>query len=165
MLKTASERAFRLLKSTHAHVSFAESLTGGKIAATLIENSGASAVIDESYITYAAESKIRLLGVKRETIEHIGVVSRECALEMAAGVRRISGADWGVSTTGLAGPDGGTEKTPVGTVFIAVADAASAQTFEFHFSGDRESVRLQAVNAALETLCGAIQVKLRGTAE
>lgn len=156
MLKTASERAFRLLKSTHAHVSFAESLTGGKIAATLIENSGASAVIDESYITYAPESKIRLLGVKRETVERIGVVSRECALEMAVGVRRISGADWGVSATGLAGPDGGTEKTPVGTVFIGIAGKNTAQAFEFHFEGDRESVRHAAVCAALNALSDAI---------
>lgn len=159
MYQAASAEAFRLLKRTNAHVSFAESLTGGKIAAALIENSGASAVINESYITYAAESKIRLLGVKRETIDCLGVVSRECALEMASGVRRISNADWGVSATGLAGPDGGTDQTPVGTVFIGIADASAAQAFEFHFSGDRESIRQQAVCAALSALADAISKK------
>lgn len=159
MYQAASARAFRLLKETGAHVSFAESLTGGRIAAALIENSGASAVIDESYVTYAPESKIRLLGVKKETIAQKGVVSRECAAEMAAGVRGVSGADWGVSATGLAGPEGGTPSTPVGTVFIGVAGSAGARAREYHFAGDRESVRLQAVKAALEMLCEAIEQK------
>ena len=157
MYKAASREAFRLLKESNARVSFAESLTGGRIAAALIENSGASAVIDESYVTYAPESKIRLLGVKRETVEEKGVVSAECAREMAEGVRKISAADWGVSATGLAGPDGGTEETPVGTVFIGIASARGAHSHECHFAGDRESVRLQAVTRAFELLCEAIK--------
>ena len=147
-----SRAAFERLRKRGEHVSFAESLTGGLIAATLIANSGASEVIDESYVTYAAESKIRILGVRRETVETIGVVSAQCAREMAGGVRRISGADWGVSATGLAGPDGGTEQTPVGTVFVGVADAGGARAFEFHFDGDRTQVRRQAVDAALGAL-------------
>ena len=140
MEQNPSRAAFALLRARKAHVSFAESLTGGLIAATLISNSGASEVIDESYVTYAAESKIRILGVRRETVETVGVVSAQCAREMAEGVRRISGADWGVSATGLAGPDGGTEQTPVGTVFVGVA------------GGDRAQVRRQAVDAALASL-------------
>jgi len=157
MYKAASAEAFRLLKEKKQRVSFAESLTGGRIAAALIENSGASAVIDESYVTYAPESKIRLLGVKRATVENIGVVSSECAREMAEGVRKISSADWGVSATGLAGPDGGTENTPVGTVFIGVSSEKACHAYECHFEGDRESVRLQAVKKAFELLCAAIQ--------
>ena len=86
-LQAASAAAFRLLKERGEHVSFAESLTGGLIAATFIENPGASAVIDESYVTYAATSKMRILGVKRETVETVGVVSAECARQMASGVR------------------------------------------------------------------------------
>ena len=152
MEQNPSRAAFELLRARKAHVSFAESLTGGLIAATLISNSGASEVIDESYVTYAAESKIRILGVRRETVEVDGVVSAQCAREMAAGVRRISGADWGVSATGLAGPDGGTEQTPVGTVFVGVAGANGAQAFEFRFEGDRAQVRRQAVDAALASL-------------
>ncbi len=157
MYKTASAEAFRLLKESGAHVSFAESLTGGRIAAALIENSGASSVIDESYVTYAAESKMRLLGVKQETVDQKGVVSGECAREMADGVRRKSHADWGVSATGLAGPDGGTEETPVGTVFIGISSEKETRAHECHFAGDRESVRLQAVKAAFELLCEAIK--------
>lgn len=157
MYKAASAEAFRLLKQSNKRVSFAESLTGGRIAAALIENSGASAVIDESYVTYAPESKMRILGVQRETVENDGVVSDKCAREMAEGVRRISNADFGVSATGLAGPDGGTEDTPVGTVFIGVASKNSVQAYQCHFAGDREDVRLQAVKRAFELLCEAIR--------
>ena len=152
MEQNPSRAAFELLRARKEHVSFAESLTGGLIAATLVENSGASAVLDESYVTYAPESKMRILGVRRETVETDGVVSAQCAWEMAGGVRRISGADWGVSATGLAGPDGGTEQTPVGTVFVGVAGANGARAFEFHFDGDRAQVRRQAVDAALTAL-------------
>lgn len=152
MEQNPSRAAFELLRARREHVSFAESLTGGLIAATLISNSGASEVIDESYVTYAAGSKMRILGVRRETVESVGVVSAQCAREMAGGVRRISGADWGVSATGLAGPDGGTEQTPVGTVFVGVAGADGVQALEFHFDGDRAQVRVQTVDAALTAL-------------
>ncbi len=150
---TASQRAFRALIERNQRVSFAESLTGGLIAATFIENPGASAAIDESYVTYAAEAKIRILGVSPDTVNTCGVVSAQCAKEMAEGVRRISGADWGVSATGLAGPDGGAELTPVGTVFIGIAGADGTRVIECHFAGrSRENVRRAAVRAALSLL-------------
>ena len=151
-MNNPSAEAFRLLKARGEKVSFAESLTGGLIAATFISNSGASAVIDESYVTYASASKIRLLGVSPETVETVGVVSAKCAAEMAAGVRRVSGADWGVSATGLAGPDGGTDELPVGTVFIGVSGKNGASAHECHFAGERADVRTQAVQAAFRLL-------------
>ena len=156
-IRAASRAAFEALLARGEKVSFAESLTGGMIASALIENSGASAVIDESYVTYAAESKMRILGVRRETVENLGVVSAQCAREMAAGVRSISGADWGVSATGLAGPDGGTECLPVGTVFIGVSGRDETRAFECHFSGDRAQVRASAVQAALAYLRGQME--------
>ncbi len=152
-----SRAAFERLRDRGERVSFAESLTGGLVAATLIGNPGSSGVIDESYVTYAPESKIRILGVRRETVDGPGVVSAQCAREMAAGARRISGADWGVSTTGLAGPDGGTEETPVGTVFVGVAGASGTRALEFHFAGERAQVRAQAVEAALDALVCAME--------
>lgn len=155
--RKASAMAFRLLRSRCEKVSFAESLTGGLIAATFVENSGASNVLDESYVTYAADSKVRILGVSRETVDTVGVVSDRCAREMAAGVRRISGADWGVSTTGIAGPDGGTNELPVGTVFIGIAGEDGVQAYECHFEGDRAEVRLQAVQRAFELLTERIE--------
>ncbi len=156
-MHAAGAAAFRLLRSRGEKVSFAESLTGGLIAATFVENSGASYVLDESYVTYAAESKMRILGVSRETVDTVGVVSARCAREMAAGVKRISGADWGISATGLAGPDGGTDELPVGTVFIGVAGADGVDAYECHFSGDRAEVRMQAVQRAFELLAERIQ--------
>jgi len=157
MTSDFSHEAFLLLKGRGEKVAFAESLTGGLIAATFIGNSGASSVLDESYVTYAAESKIRILGVSPETVQTVGVVSAECAAQMAAGVRRISGADWGVSATGLAGPDGGTDDLPVGTVFIGVSGKNGTHARECHFDGDRMDVRNQAVQAAFELLIKAIK--------
>lgn len=156
-LNDASRRAFALLRERSETVSFAESLTGGLVAASLIGNPGSSDVIGESYVTYASSAKVRILGVDPETVDTVGVVSRRCAREMAAGVRRISGADWGISATGLAGPDGGTDDLPVGTVFIGVAGERGVQAHEFHFEGDRQQVRNQAAAAALEMLAQAME--------
>lgn len=154
---TASERAFRALVQRGQRVCFAESLTGGLIAATFIENAGASRAIDESYVTYAAEAKIRILGVSPDTVRDFGVVSAQCAREMAEGARRISRSDWGVSATGLAGPDGGTEDTPVGTVFIGAAGAAETRVIECHFQNrSRAAVRHAAVRAALGLLADCV---------
>ena len=154
---TPSQRAFTLLRDKKQTVCFAESLTGGLIAATFIENPGASAVIGESYVTYAEAAKQRLLGVKKETLEVDGVVSAACAAEMAAGARIRSRADWAVSATGLAGPDGGTEATPVGTVFIGISSANGTFAREFHFEGERMQVRCQTVDAALNLLAEAVK--------
>lgn len=153
----ASAAAFRLLRSRAEKVSFAESLTGGMIAATFVENPGASCVLDESYVTYAAASKIRILGVKPETVNTVGVVSERCAREMAEGVKRVSGADWGVSATGLAGPDGGSDELPVGTVFIGVAGKDGVWAYECRFGGSRAEVRSQAVQRAFELLVERIE--------
>lgn len=155
--KNACMEAFSLLKQRGEKVSFAESLTGGLIAATFIENPGASNVLNEGYVTYAAASKVRILGVRQETVDSLGVVSADCAMEMAAGVKRISGADWGVSATGLAGPDGGTEALPVGTVFIGIAGKNGARAYECHFGGERMDVRRQTVQRAFELLASAIK--------
>ena len=133
-------------------VSFAESCTGGLLAARVIGISGASAAINESHVTYSNASKMRLLGVKSETLESFGAVSSQCAMEMAEGVRRLSGADWGVSTTGIAGPDGGTPEKPVGTVFIGISGKDGTFAREFHFRGRRDWVRTLAASNALNLL-------------
>ncbi len=101
-------------------ISFAESCTGGLLAKRITDISGASNVLGSSFVTYCNQAKMKLLGVSPETIAAHTEVSAQCALEMARGVRRLSGADIGVSTTGYAGPTGGTEENPVGTVFIGL---------------------------------------------
>ena len=152
MQNEPSRAAFERLRDRGERVSFDESLTGGLIAATLISNYGASGVIDESYVTYAPESKIRILGVRRETVETVGGVSAQCAREMAEGCRRASGADWALATTGIAGPDGGTPEKPVGTVYIACAGRQGVVVKALKLRGDRTRVRSMTCLYAMDLL-------------
>lgn len=133
-------------------VSFAESCTGGLLSARLVNIPGASGVLSEAHVTYSNAAKERVLGVSSETLAQHGAVSEQCAIEMAAGARRISGSDWGVSTTGIAGPDGGTPEKPVGTVFIGISGEQGTFAKEFHFRGSRDWVRILASSTALNLL-------------
>ena len=110
------EKVVKYLKENALHIAFAESCTGGLACARLVSVSGASSVLSESYITYAAESKVKLLGVKTDTIEKYGVVSEEVARGMAEGAAMKSGAEIGVGITGFAGPRGENDEKEVGTV-------------------------------------------------
>ena len=127
----------------------AESLTGGGIGAALTAVSGSSSVYKGGIISYTNEVKHHILGVKTETLDQFGAVSAQTAAEMAAGVRQRLDADVAVSVTGLAGPGWDDYGNPVGTVFIGYCDEYCLQTKECHFSGDRESVRNQTIQAAL----------------
>lgn len=147
-----AETVYRLLKQRGARVSFAESCTGGMLTAKIVDLPGASDVLDESHVTYANAAKQRILGVQPGTLERFGAVSPECAREMAEGARRISGADYGVSVTGIAGPDGGTAEKPVGLVYIGVSDENGTIAREFRFRGNREWVRTLACGNALNLL-------------
>ena len=132
----------------------AESCTGGGLGAALTAIPGSSAVFVGGVIAYANSVKVGLLGVSVSVLETMGAVSSETAAAMATGVRRATGADWGVSTTGIAGPAGGDPSRPVGTVWICVSGPAVDSTrCERHlFTGDRESIRSSSVRAALELL-------------
>lgn len=114
------EKVVKYLKENALHIAFAESCTGGLACARLVSVSGASSVLSESYITYAAESKVKLLGVKADTIEKFGVVSEEVARGMAEGAAKKSGAEIGVGITGVAGPFSEDDEKPVGTVCFGV---------------------------------------------
>ena len=122
------------------------------IASQLVACPGASDVLKESFVTYCDSAKAGLLGVKEETLREHTAVSAECASQMAEGARSVSGADWAVSVTGYAGPDGGDETHPVGTVFVGVAGADGTQTHEFHLRGARDRVRTLAASNALNLL-------------
>ena len=130
-------------------VAVAESCTGGMICSMLVEQAGASACFAEGYVTYSNEAKEKNLGVSHEVLEACGAVSEQTARQMAEGVRRRGEADYGVATTGIAGPDGGTAEKPVGLVYIACAHAAGTQVERHVFSGDRTRVRTQAAERAL----------------
>ncbi len=137
-----------LLRRRGERLSVAESCTGGWLAKQLTDTPGSSESFWGGVIAYDDAAKRRLLGVSRDLIGLKGAVSREVAVAMARGVRRVAGSDWGVGVTGVAGPGGATEAKPVGTVWIAVDGLLSAA--EMHrILGGREEVRAGAVSAAL----------------
>jgi nicotinamide-nucleotide amidase len=128
----------------------AESCTGGWIAKVLTDLAGSSAWFDAGVVTYSYAAKESLLGVKRETLERTGAVSRETVLEMVSGALERFGAGVAVAVTGIAGPTGGTPDKPVGTVWIGWQQrGGDARARLFHFAGDREAVRRQTVAQAL----------------
>jgi len=127
----------------------AESLTGGGIGAALTQVSGASAVYKGGIISYTNAVKHGILGVPLETLDQYGAVSEHVAKAMAEGACRVLEADIAVSVTGLAGPTGDEFGNPVGTVFIGYSDSKVTQVKQCLFSGDRESIRNQTIEAAL----------------
>lgn len=150
--ETLEEVIVSMLKEKGMTLTTAESCTGGKLAGRIMNVSGVSSVYKEGYITYANESKEKLLGVNHKTILEYGVVSEETAREMAIGARRTANADAALSVTGLAGPDGGTKEKPVGTVYIGCAVGEDVVVRRFQFTGNREKIRDYAVVRALTLL-------------
>ncbi len=130
-------------------ITTAESCTGGMIGATLVNVSGVSEVFRQGYITYADEAKRSLLGVKKKTLKKYGAVSKQVAKQMAKGAAKKSCADVAISVTGIAGPEGGTEEKPVGTVFMGCYIKGKVTVKEFHFSGTRREIRELTVKNAL----------------
>ncbi|MFT4010977.1 MAG: CinA family protein [Nocardioidaceae bacterium] len=150
-----AHRLVGLLTERAESLATAESLTGGLLGATITEVPGASAVYFGGVISYATEVKQSLLGVPADLVAGVGVVSAECAAAMADGVRRLLGATWGLSTTGVAGPDE-QEGKPVGTVFVAIAGPAP-KVQELALEGDRERIRLETVEAVLRLLLDGVE--------
>ncbi len=138
-----------LLVANKLTVSTVESCTGGMIAARLINVPGVSDVFKMGHITYSNKAKKKILGVKKRTLEKHTAVSAEVAQEMVKGVEMVSKADVCVSVTGLAGPDGGTAKKPVGLVYIACSVKGNVTVQEYHFNGNRAKIRENATASAL----------------
>lgn len=132
-------------------VATAESLTGGMVAATLVQVPGASGMFQGGVIAYQNEVKVRLLGVSAELLATNGAVDPQVACAMALGACSATGARVGISTTGVAGPEPHQGKN-VGHVYIAVALDGEVQSYEYHFGGDREMIRVQAVQEAISLL-------------
>ena len=130
----------------------AESLTGGGIGSALTAVSGSSAIYKGGVISYTNEIKHNVLGVSQELLERYGAVSAWVAGEMVGGVRKLLNADIAVSVTGLAGPGGDEFGNPVGTVYIGYEDHQRSVVRHFCFEGDREAVRTQTIEAALDLI-------------
>lgn len=146
------EEVVALLRKTGLKVTFAESCTGGLLAGRLVNVSGASEVFKCSVVTYSNKAKRKLLGVNKCTLKVFGAVSSQTAVEMSMGALRHLAGDVAVSVTGIAGPGGGTDKKPVGLVYIACNLLGHVTVREYHFKGERLDVRTASVQAALELL-------------
>ena len=135
------------------HITFAESLTAGMLAAKLVNVANASMVLNESFVTYSNEAKMKYLNVKKETIDKYTVVSEEVAKEMAIGAAKASNSNIAVTTTGVAGPTGGTEKTPVGMVCFGFYINGEVITKTKYFGNiGRNKVRLESTNYAFDEI-------------
>lgn len=149
-LTAAAELVARLIAAGQT-VAVAESLTGGLVSAALTDVAGASAVVRGGVLAYAADLKTSVLGVDRELLAKVGAVDGDVAEQMAAGVREMMGATYGLATTGVAGPDPADCK-PVGMVYVAVVGAGSSRVKALALSGDRAQIRAQSVLAVLKLL-------------
>jgi PncC family amidohydrolase len=138
-----------------ATLATAESLTGGALGDLISASPGASETYPGGVVSYATEVKTGVLGVRQATVDEYGVVSAECAREMAERVRALLGTDWGVSTTGVAGPTE-QEGKPVGTVFVAVAGPDGVQHRQLDLDGDRAQIRQQACVSAAKLVLEAL---------
>lgn len=160
IVKTCAERGFKL--------STAESCTGGLVSAAVTAVSGSSSVIELGVCSYSNRIKQQMLGVSEKTLAEFTEYSTQCAEEMALGVMRLSGADFGVSTTGVAGPTGGSDEHPVGEVCIAVCSKHGIHSKRYVFDelsdgapSVRDSVRAQAVRKALMLLDLKIMTEIK----
>lgn len=146
------KKLVKLLEKNDFSISTAESCTGGLLSARIINVPGASEVFKEGMVTYTNKSKRKRLDVSKSTLKKYGAVSKQTAKEMAAGIAFNSDSDAALSITGIAGPDGGTEEKPVGLVYIGLYVKGKILAEEFHFSGNRQEIREQSVEAALVML-------------
>lgn len=149
---TMETEVAKLLIKKKLTISCAESCTGGLLAGTLINYPGVSDVFMEGAVTYSNEAKMKRLCVKKETLDKFGAVSKETAIEMAEGIAKTSGTNIGVSTTGIAGPTGGTQDKKVGLVYSALYINGKTKVYEMNFAGDRQKVRMRAVVQVLNNL-------------
>jgi nicotinamide-nucleotide amidase len=147
--QTIAERTGELLITAGKSLALAESCTGGLVSQLLTDAPGASNFFERGGVTYANSAKTDWLGVTQQILDQDGAVSEASARAMAEGIRNAADSDLGLSITGIAGPDGGTEEKPVGTVFIGLADAIDTNVVRHQFAGDRQQVRLRTAYTAL----------------
>ncbi len=149
---TLEEAVVNLLKENHFTIATSESCTAGLFTGRIANVPGTSEILKGGFVAYSEKAKRKFSGVKRRTLDKYTAVSEQTAAEMSKGACAAFKTDCGVSITGLAGPDGGSDKQPVGLVYIGVTVQKKTTVKEYHFSGDRQEVRFQAVTEALALL-------------
>jgi nicotinamide-nucleotide amidase len=159
---TIEERVGDVLRERGEHVATAESCTGGLVGSLLTDVPGSSDYFDRSFVTYSYDAKLEVVGVARELLDGEGAVSEPVARAMARGARDAAGVTWGVATTGIAGPTGGTDEKPVGTVYVGVAHAGEwgsgdswCEVRRYVFDGTRAEIKRKIAGRALTDLVDA----------
>lgn len=152
------EKIILELTKKNQTVSFAESCTGGRIAAAFTAIPGASEVLHGSCVTYSNEIKHSWLGVDNEVLEKFGAVSQACVAQMCEGIQKLAGSDYSIAVSGIAGPTGGTELKPVGTVYIGLQTPLDQKVFHCSFSGSREAIQEQSTLFAIEKLSEILNI-------
>ncbi|MFC4449389.1 CinA family protein [Halorussus aquaticus] len=158
------ERIGDALRAADQTVAVAESCTGGLVGSLLTDVPGSSDYFDRGFVTYSYDAKLQDLGVAREELDDRGAVSEPVARQMARGVRDAAGTTWGAATTGIAGPTGGSDEKPVGTVFVGVAYAGDWGTQEsysvvsrYEFDGSRREIKDQIARQALRDVLSEVE--------
>ncbi|MEA4847378.1 MAG: competence/damage-inducible protein A [Clostridiaceae bacterium] len=150
--ESLEEVVLKLLQKEKLTLSLAESCTGGLIASRLTDVPGASASLICGVVSYSNAAKIKILGVREDTIANYGAVSSQTAEEMAAGAKKLNGTDIGLSVTGIAGPEGGSAKKPVGLCYIGIAAEDMVKAHKFIFNGNRTKIKWNSSSRALDIL-------------
>lgn len=149
-MQTLEEQLVQRLIAKKWTITTAESCTGGLIAGTIVNVAGASEVLNEGYVTYSNEAKMRLVNVSESSLEKFGAVSVQVAKEMAEGAAKAASSNMALSATGIAGPGGGTEEKPVGLVYIGCTLNGITKVKECRFNGNRIENRMHTVEEALK---------------
>ncbi len=151
-IRKLTENIIQELTKRKETITFAESCTGGRIAAEFTAVSGASSVLDGSCVTYSNEIKHLWLGVEESILLNFGAVSQQCVAQMLEGVKNLAGSDYAIAVSGIAGPTGGSEEKPVGTVYIGILTPSNKEVFHCLFEGSREEVQEQSTVFSIEKL-------------
>lgn len=155
--ETLESVVFQSLTKRGETLSIAESCTGGEISSIFTTLPGVSSVFKGGVIAYDNKAKINILGVSKSIIEESGAVSEECVVAMAEGAKRLFGTDWAIATSGIAGPSGGSEEKPVGTLWVAISGPGVATANKAIFSGDRERNIIRFSSTSINLLRKALQ--------
>lgn len=149
--------ATEILKKRSQTVAFAESCTGGLLSSVFTKQAGVSSLFLGSVVAYSNQLKKEILGVSEPLLRTVGAVSSPVALEMARGLKTLTGADWTVSITGIAGPTGGTKEKPIGTVYFGVCGPGFEQTQGKLFPGERQQIQEDAMKHAIQILTQSLK--------
>lgn len=146
------------LEQQSLSISFAESCTGGRVASAFTAISGVSSIFNGSCVTYSNEIKHLWLGVENDILERYGAVSEQCVSQMLDGIKTKANSDVAIAISGIAGPNGGSELKPVGSVYIGILTPNKKEIFECYFDGDREQIQNKATQFAIDKLANFLEI-------